>query len=167
MTTEESTYQDIVSIPIMTYADLQLSILQLKTKKQLQEEALRKEIAELVESFNLAAIMKDSIHKFATDKEVQFDVAKVGLNYGVDFVINQLIGRKAGLPVFLLAKLVQSATGGLIKKYASNIFASLLNRFVPRIKQNTDNPDIYLIETENTDGEVYNLLQSQKSSQKD
>ncbi len=146
MTTEESSYQDIVSVPIMTYADLQLSILQLKTKKQLQEEALRKEIAELVESFNLAAIMKDSIHKFATDKEVQFDIAKVGLNYGADFVISQLIGRKAGLPVFLLTKLIQSAAGGLIKKYAANIFSGLLNRFVPGIKQDVVAHDIYLIE---------------------
>jgi hypothetical protein len=167
MITEETSYQDIVTSPIKTYADLQLNIAQLKVSKQLQEVALKKEIAELVDSLNLATIIKDSIYKLAVDKEVQFDIAKVGLNYGADFVINQLIGRKAGLPVFLLTKLVQSATGGLIKKYASNIFTSLLNRFVPRIKQNTLNPDIYLIETEKTDGEVYNLLHTQESSQKD
>lgn len=167
MTTEESSYQDIVPGPIATYADLQMNILQLKVIKQLQEEALKKEITALVDSLNLATILKDSIHKFATDRDVQFDIAKVGLNYGSDFVINKLIGRKVGLPVYLLTKLVQSASGAFIKKYASNMLSGLLNRFGPQSKQDTLTQDIYLIENENTEEEVHHILHTQKNSQKD
>ncbi len=94
MINEQTMYQDTSTVPINTYAELKLRIGQLKTSKQLQEAALRKEIVELVDSLNLATIMKESLHKFATDKEVQFDAAKVGLQYGADFVMSQLTGKE-------------------------------------------------------------------------
>jgi hypothetical protein len=150
MTTERSLYQDIEPEPIRSYAELQLRILQLKLKKQLQEEALRIKIAELVDSFSPAALIKDSLHKLVVDRDVQFDVAKAGLNFGADFIFNQLLGRKAGIPVYLLAKLAQTATGALVKKYSLNILSGLRNLVLPRSKQNVVTQDVYLIETEKT-----------------
>jgi hypothetical protein len=148
MTTDQSLMQE--EHPklgaIKSYADLKRSIVLLKEEKLLQEEMLRVKLAEMLSSISAASIVKHSIHQLATDSEVRLDMVKVGLNYGTDFIIGQIFGRRQSIPVYLVSQLAQKISGALIRSYSSDIFSGIRKLLMPRSKRIDEAEDLLLNE---------------------
>ncbi len=104
---------------ITDYASLKGSIRQLKVRKLDQEAMLKAEIMALVNSVSPAEIMKDSLHNLASDKGVQTDLMKIGLNLAADFLTVRLFGRYRSIPVFLGVKVVEKIAGLFLKNKIS------------------------------------------------
>ena len=110
---------------IRDHKELTLRIIRLKAEKHRQEEELRQEVRELVKSFDHVSILKTYLHELAVDKEVQFDLARVGINMGAGFLINKVLGRNGSIKGFLssilLEKLSSLLTGSTLSGIVSGI----------------------------------------------
>lgn len=94
---------------------LKKSIMHLKALKINQEEALRNDITELINSVNPVLIVKNSLKDLASDKEVQFSLVKVGLNLGAELLTAKLFGKQNSLPLFLGMKLAKKIVSYFLK----------------------------------------------------
>ena len=107
---------------LSNHTDLQLRIAQLKAETKIQDEVLLQTFKGFVETLNPITIAKASIHDFAGDRQVQFDVVKVGLNLGTNFIIEKMLGR------------------GSIKGYLSSVIVEKISSAI--INNNIDIPQI-------------------------
>jgi len=106
------------SFPLTEIKDLrslQQSIAHLKALKSSQEEMLREDIMDFIKSLNPVSIVKDSLHDLASDKEVQFNLVKIGINFGAELLTAMLFGKQRSLPGFLGAKVVKKIAGYFFK----------------------------------------------------
>lgn len=110
---------------ILNHAELSLRIMQLKSEILLQEDELKYKFKELLVTLSPMSIVKESIHDLATDKEVQFDLTKVGLNAGANFLIDQVLGRNRSIKGFLSSFIVEKIANTLINKNASGIVSGI------------------------------------------
>lgn len=116
---------------ISGHADLLLRIEELKLEKFYWEETFKRSLNELVLSFSPVSMVKDSIHKLVTDKQVRTDLMTVGLNAGSDFIIDKVLGRNRSIKGFLSSLLVEKISSNYINKNSSTIIAGikrLINR---------------------------------------
>lgn len=110
---------------ILNHAELSLHIMQLKSDIALQEDELKHTFKSFLFTLNPVSIVKDSIHELAKDKEVQFDLTKVGLNVGANFLIDQLLGRNRSIKGFLSSVLIEKFSNTFINKNASGIISGI------------------------------------------
>ena len=110
---------------IINHSELSLRIMQLKSEILLQEDELKHTFKEFLFTLNPITIVKDSIHELARDKEVQFDLAKVGLNVGADFLIDQILGRNRSIKGFLSSVLIEKLSNTFINKNTSGIISGI------------------------------------------
>ncbi len=99
--------------------------MQLKAQKFSQEEELKVKVKELAVGFNPVTMLKESLHNIASDREVQFDLAKVGLNTGATFLIDKVLGRNNSIKGFLSSLLVGNLSSSLIENYAPQIISGI------------------------------------------
>jgi hypothetical protein len=92
---------------ITGYASLQQSIRHLKEQKLEQEAILSVHFADLIHSMNPVEIAKGSLHDLVSDKEVQYDLVKLGLNLSAEFITARLFSRIRSVPAFLGVKMVE------------------------------------------------------------
>ena len=104
---------------------LELRRAQLLAERAQQEAALKLKSREMVTALNPLNIVKESIHDLAGDKDVRFDVAKVGLSVGANFVIGQLLGQPKTSKGALRAILVQTIATTLINSNATRIITEM------------------------------------------
>ena len=109
---------------ILNHAELSLRIMELKSEVLLQQDNLKYTFKGLF-TLNPISIVKESIHELAKDKEVQFDLTKVGLNLGADFLINQVLGRNRSIKGFLSSVLLEKLSNTFINKNASGIISGI------------------------------------------
>jgi hypothetical protein len=109
----------------LNHAELSLRIMELKSEILLQEDELKYRFKEFLFTLNPISIVKDSIHELASDKEVQFDLTKVGLNLGANFLIDQVLGRNRSIKGFLSSVLVEKFSNTFINKNASGIISGI------------------------------------------
>ncbi len=110
---------------ILNHTELSMCIMQLKSDILLQEDELKHKFKEFLFTLNPISIVKDSIHQLARDKEVQFDLTKVGLNVGANFLIDQVLGRNRSIKGFLSSLLVEKFSNTFINKNASGIISGI------------------------------------------
>lgn len=110
---------------ILNHSELSLCIMQLKSDILLQEDELKHTFKGFLFTLNPISIVKDSIHELARDKEVQFDLTKVGLNLGTNFLIEQVLGRNRSIKGFLSSVLVEKFSNTFINKNASGIISGI------------------------------------------
>lgn len=116
---------------INSYEEL---LLQISTKKQikLEEEAeLKCLIKDFVHSFSPSSIIKNSLHELNHDKEVGFDLAKLGMNIGANLLIDKTLGRNKSIKGFLSSLLIEKISSVLISRNGSKIVTSIKNFISP------------------------------------
>ena len=113
------------SANITNHSELLFRIMELKAQKLSQEIQLKNSIKEFVYTLNPVSMVKDSLHELAKDKEVRFDLAKVGLNMGTNFILDKLLGRNKSIKGFLSSVLVEKLSATFINKNASSIISGL------------------------------------------
>lgn len=92
---------------ISSHTELVLRIMELKAEKFNREEELRTSFKEFVYTLNPISLVKESLHNLAEDREVKFDLAKIGINLGANFLIDKLLGRNRSIKGFLSSVLIE------------------------------------------------------------
>ena len=113
------------NIHITNHAELMLRIMQLKSEKLSQETELKHSVKEFIYSISPVSIVKDSLHELAQDEQVKFDMTKVGLNIGANFLIDKIVGRNRSIKGFLGAMLVEKLSSKFINNNASSIISGI------------------------------------------
>ncbi|MDO8899020.1 MAG: hypothetical protein Q7V19_15320 [Bacteroidales bacterium] len=116
---------------IKDYASLQESIRLLKAQKLHQEAMLRAEITAIIDSVNPVEMVKDSLHNLVSDKSIQLDLVKMGLNLSAELLTARLFGRYRSIPVFLGMKVVQKVAGFFLKDKISKSDAVIIKLLSP------------------------------------
>lgn len=113
------------NIKIINHTQLQMRIMHLRSEKFSQEIELKHSVKEFVYSISPVSIVKDSLHTLVQDKEVRFDMAKVGLNMGANFLIEKVVGRGKSIKGFLSSILIERISSSFINGNASSIISGI------------------------------------------
>ncbi len=123
---------------ISTYTDLCLRIQKLKAEKYTQEEELQRSFKALIYSLDPISIVKESLHNLAKDNIVQSDLAKVGLNIGTNFIIDQVLGRYRSIKGFISSVLVEKISIPWVNNNASKIISVISGFMQQKEKKEAD-----------------------------
>ena len=122
---------------ISSHAELVLRIMDLKVEKFSREEDLKCTFKEFVSTLNPISMVKESLHQLATDRDVKFDLAKIGLNLGVDFIIDKVLGRNRTVKGFLSSVLIEKFSALLLNNNISKIVSEISKLLHPNSEQET------------------------------
>ena len=112
--------------------------MQLNSQREGQETELKKGITELYHSMNPLNLLKKMVSDFASDKQVQFDATKIGLNFGSDFIIGKLLGSNMSIKKYLSSLILQKASDYVLNNHPEKIawgIEKLSNLFRPSNKE--------------------------------
>lgn len=112
---------------ISNHLELRIRISQLKAEQNIQKAALANMCKEFVSTLNPVTFVKSSLHTLATDKTVQFDLVKVGLNLGTNLIIDQTLGRYRSIKGFLSSVLLEKYSSSFINNNVSKIVSVIGN----------------------------------------
>lgn len=112
-------------ITIRNHQELLARIHALKVEKIACEEELKVTIKQFVTSLNPLAMMKESLHELANDKDVRLDASKVGLNIITSFILDRLLGRQRSVKGFLSSLLIEKLATIFIAKNGAPIVEEL------------------------------------------
>lgn len=116
---------------ITIYTEVTMRIMHLKQEKFRQEDELKDAFKEFVYHLSPVSMVKQSLHQLAQDREVQFDLTKIGLNLGANFLIDRILGKNSSFKGFLSALLVEKISDSFINNNLSNLISGirrLINR---------------------------------------
>ena len=120
--------------PITSYIDLIRQIEHLKASKKQQETDLKQQFKKLAESLEPVAILKQSLHDLADNKDARTYLAKVLLLLGVDWVADRFLSKnnhsQSSWPSLLIEKLtglLASIGAGMFQKSTSNTETNATN----------------------------------------
>ena len=120
---------------ITNHSELQFRIMQLKSEKVSQEIEFKSKLKEFAYTISPISIVKNSIRDLVSDREVRFDIAKVGLNVGADFLIDKIVGRGRSIKGFLTSILVEKVSSSLINSNTSSIVSVISKLFHANTKK--------------------------------
>ncbi|HCY40349.1 MAG TPA: hypothetical protein DHV48_03200 [Prolixibacteraceae bacterium] len=123
---------------ITGYTEVTMRIMHLKQEKIRQEDELNDALKELVYNLSPVSMVKQSLHQLAHDREVQFDLTKIGLNLGANFLIDRILGKNSSLKGFLSALLVEKVSASFINNNLSVIISGI-RRLINRNSTNGSN----------------------------
>jgi hypothetical protein len=109
----------------------------LKAEKFSREEDLKYTFKEFVSTLNPISMVKESLHQLAADRDVKFDLAKVGLNLGVDFIIDKVLGRNRSVKGFLSSVLIEKFSTLFLNNNISKIVSEISKLLHPNSEQET------------------------------
>ena len=118
---------------IVSYAELQLRINDLRNVKKQEEADLKNTFSVFKQSLNPTSILKKTIHNLTQDKEVQGDIIKSGLNMGVDILINKFFGKYSSVKGFINSTIAENIYS---KFNTSNTFKTILDVYSTWVKSN-------------------------------
>jgi len=118
-------------IIIKNHSELLLHIMQLKSQKISQEIEIKHSFKSLINSLSPISMIKNSLRDLSQDKEARFNIAKVGLNLGTNFIIEKVVGRNKSIKGFLSSIILEKFSGAFINKNASSIITSINKLFKP------------------------------------
>ena len=113
---------------ISNYPDLVLHIMHLKQEKFRQEEEIKHTVRELIFLLNPLTMLKKAIHDLAADSEAKFDMAKVGLDMGVNMIIHKIMQNAKGVKGFFGKLLLGKFSSSFIFNNVSKVVAAMRNR---------------------------------------
>jgi len=106
---------------INNHTELQFRIMQLNSRREQQELELKNGIKELYNSMHPLNLLRNGLSEIATDKQVQFDATKIGLNLGSEFLIGKLLGSNMNISKYLGSLVLQKASDYLINNHPDKI----------------------------------------------
>ncbi len=123
---------------ITNHSQLSARIMFLKAEQLRHEEEIKYEIKELASTYSPFSILKSSIHDLLFDKDVQFDLANVGLKMGANYIIDKVLGKNHSLRGFLSALMVEKISAAFIQKNMTKIISTVGNLFHSNSKKEVD-----------------------------
>jgi len=106
---------------IKNHTELRFRIMQLNSQREEQELELKKGITELYHAMHPINLLKKMVSDFATDNQVQFNAAKIGLNFGSDFLIGKLMGSNMNISKYLGSLVLQKASDYVLNNHPEKL----------------------------------------------
>jgi hypothetical protein len=125
MSLPEYSFLPMKKTVIFGHQQLTLQILQLKADKFIQEEELKETAQDFMASLTPATLFKKSFQELAKDKEVQLDLAKVGLTLSANLIIDRALGKHKSVKGLLNSLLAENAISTFIKKNGDSIVSGI------------------------------------------
>lgn len=113
------------NIEISSYEDLVLRIMYLKDQKLEQEIELKRTFKDIVSQINPITIIKDSVLGIIKDKEIQYGLASIGINMGINFIVDKVFGKNKSVKGFWSSLLVETFTGTYVTENMPKIIAGI------------------------------------------
>ena len=121
---------------ITNHRELMIRIEQLKIESRQNEIELTNSVHEFVDGLNPVSIIKNSLHKLTHNDEIKKDAGSLGLNFGLDFLINKIFGRSKTLKGFVGTLFLKGVSGTILNTYSENII-----NYIKNIKFRKDKSD--------------------------
>ena len=128
----------MINTSILNQKQLTDRIKFLKGEKLNQELQLRQTATQFIDTLNPISIAKKSLYALATDTEVHFALAKVGLNIGANLIIEQILGKNRSIKGFLSTILVEIFSNSFINNNVAEIMAKVSSM----MNKDTDNESV-------------------------
>jgi len=125
------------NIQLSNHAELLLRIEELKARKHSQEEVLKEKFQLITSSIDLLSLFKGG----SMNKNPEFDIVKVGLNTGVNLIIDLVLGKNRSIKGFLSSVLVEKFTSILINNNLMTIISGVQN-LIQRFTSKKDHTNI-------------------------
>ncbi len=109
--------------------DLLSLISEVKKSKEIQEIRLRESFEDLAQSLSPVEVVKSSIHELVTDKGMQFDLIKGGMNLGVNYLIEKVFNKNGSVKGFLSSVLLEKVSASFIQTNAASIIVGVEKLF--------------------------------------
>lgn len=106
---------------IRNHSELQFEIMKLNSLREEQELELKRGITELYQGMHPLNLIKKFVSDVASDKQVQFDATKIGLNLGSEFLIGKLLGSNLNITKYLGSLVMQKASDYFINNHPEKI----------------------------------------------
>ena len=105
----------MMSMPkINTYNELVLHINQLNSLKDVQEIALKNDVKEVYQKFQLKNIIKETVKDLANDAEFRENSFKAVKNIATDFVVGRLFNKNNSVKGFITTMLIEKLVAPVI-----------------------------------------------------
>jgi hypothetical protein len=95
--------------------------MQLNSLREEQELEIKKGIKELYHSMHPVNLLKKLLFDFASDKQVQFNAKKIGLNLGSDFLIGKILGSNMNIKKYLSSLILQKASDYVLNNHPEKV----------------------------------------------
>ena len=113
---------------ISNYPELLLHIMHLKQEKFRQEDEIKYTIREIIFLLNPITMVKKAVHDLAEDSEAKFNMAKVGLDVGINMLLNRIWRNKGGIKGFIGKLIIEKFSSTFIGNNLSKIVSGIRNR---------------------------------------
>ena len=118
----------MMSMPkINTYNELVLYINQLNSLKNVQEIALKNDVKEVYQKFQLKNIIKETVKDLANDAEFRKNSLKAVKNIATDFVVGRLFNKNNSVKGFITTMLVEKLVAPVIVNNKNKIVDFVTN----------------------------------------
>lgn len=107
------------------YSELKERISELKAEKVLREQELSTAFNNFNATFDPISIIKKSVRNLNQDQQLKNDVVKAGVNMGVNFVIDTVMGRRKSLKGFLSSVLLEKYSTLFIEKKLGGVLQGI------------------------------------------
>lgn len=112
---------------IVNHTELLMRITLLREEKCRQEEEIKDTFNNFVSTLDPVYLVKKSLHNLAEDKDVQYNLSKVVLNFGTSFIIDKILGKNRSIKGFLSAVLVERFSTSVINNNLPKIISVITN----------------------------------------
>jgi len=101
--------------------ELKNAILELEAKKIVEEEALKRQFHETVETFKPSNILKNTVSEVAASPQFKHNLLNLALGLGAGYITNKIaVGKKAGLFARTVGTALQFGVASLVAKNKAN-----------------------------------------------
>jgi hypothetical protein len=101
--------------------DLKNAILELEAKKIVEEEALKRQFHETIETFKPSNILKNTVSEAAASPQFKHNLLNLAIGLGAGYLTNKIaVGRKAGLFARTLGTALQFGVTSMVAKNKAN-----------------------------------------------
>ncbi|MCU0322747.1 MAG: hypothetical protein MUE72_10040 [Chitinophagaceae bacterium] len=96
---------------------LQLQKQVLQTKKLQLENTIQEEVKAFVKGINPIDFIKSTAQSVLQDRNVQVDASTMGINLGVNFIIEKILGRNRSIKGYISSMIMEKISSTFISKY--------------------------------------------------
>lgn len=105
---------------ITNHSELLFRITELKTLKEAQEEELKLSFKKLAQTIDFMSILRGG-----KSENSQFDIVKIGLNTGINLMIDLILGKHRSIKGFLSSVLVEKFSAFFINNNMISIISGI------------------------------------------
>jgi hypothetical protein len=96
---------------------LQLQKQELQDQKLQLENIIQDEVKTFIQGINPVEFIKNTAQSVLQDKNVQVDASTMGINLGVNYIIEKLLGRNRSIKGYVSSMILEKISSSFITKF--------------------------------------------------